>query len=146
MLKSPKLESKTFILSQTLILLVSLVLIGILYYFLNLQYPTPLTNFSTLGGPITSEPKSLLLTVEEPENDKLVFKSTTLISGKTTPNLPVLISTESQDLVINSKGNGTFSTSLELDLGVNQIQVSVFDGNGDSRSETRIVYYSEEKL
>ncbi|MBI2601102.1 hypothetical protein HYW42_04050 [Candidatus Daviesbacteria bacterium] len=141
-----KLSTKTFVISQCLILLLGLVFISLLYYVLNIQNPPTIALYSPGGGPVTSEPRSLLISVEEPDNDRLVFKPSILVSGKTTPNLPIVISTESSNLVINSKSDGQFSSTLELEPGVNTITISVFDVNGDSRFETRTVYYSKEKI
>lgn len=141
-----KLSTKLFLFSQFSILLIGLSLLGALHYLLNIQYQAPTSRYSTSGGPVTTEPRSLLISLEEPDDNRLVFKSSLLISGRTSPNLPVLISTESEDLVINSRSDGAFSSTLELREGVNTITVAVFDVSGDSRSETKTVYYSKEKI
>ena len=133
-----------FILSQILILIFGLTFLAGLYYILNIQYTEPERPF--LNGPVTTAPKSLRLTLDNPEDDTLFFQSSIIVSGKTGPGKEVLISTDSLDLVIKSKPDGSFSTVINLIEGVNTILAVTFDKTGDSRSVERIVYYSKEKI
>lgn len=114
-----------------------------LYYVFNIQYK-PATPF--FNGPLTSLPKTLTLDLDQLADDSLTFKDSILISGQTSPQKEVLIFTDSQDMVIKSKNDGYFSQVLDLDTGVNRITVVVFDDKGNSKSQERTVYYSEEKL
>lgn len=139
-----KLSTKHFILSHILILTLGFVFLGGLYYILNIQYQKPKNLF--INGPVTTLPKSLRLDLDQPDDDSLAFQSSILISGKTAPLLDVLISTDTQNLVIRSKSDGSFSTVLNLDEGVNRITAVVFDGTGDFRSTERTAYYSKEKI
>ena len=139
-----KLSRKHFILSHILILSLGLIFLFGLYFILNIQYQKPKTPFS--NGPVSSVPKSLRLDLSEPDDDALTFQSSIIVSGKTAPLVDVLISTDSQDLVVKSKPDGSFSTILNLDEGVNRIMAVTFDATGDSRSVERSVYYSKEKI
>ncbi len=139
-----KLTTKQFILSHFLIFTLSLIFLAGLYYILNFQYQRPNNLF--LNGPVTTPPKSLRLDLDQPDQDSLSYSSTIIVSGQTAPSKEVLISTDNTDLVIESKQNGSFSTIVELQEGVNRITAVVFDATGDSRSAERTVYYSKEKL
>lgn len=139
-----KLSPKQFILSHLLILISGLIFLGGLHYILNIQYQKPGTPFSS--GPVTTPPKSLRLVLDQPDEDLLTFQSSVIVSGQTAPLTDVLISTDTDDLVIRSKPDGSFSTVLDLDEGINRIIVTVFDAKGDSRSVERALYYSKEKL
>lgn len=139
-----KLSGKHFTISILCILLAGLLFIFALYYLLNIQYQKPKKIF--LNGPVTSVPKSLILNLDQPDDDTLTFQSSIIISGKTAPSSDVLISTDSKDLVIKSKMDGSFSTVLNLDEGLNKIMAVVFDSSGDSRSVQKSVYYSKEKI
>ena len=141
---STKLSTKHFILSHILIFLAGLIFLGGLYYILNIQYQKPKGLFT--GGPVTTLPKSLRLDLDQPDQDSLSNSESIIVSGKTGPGKEVLISTNTEDLVIKSKVDGSFSTLLNLDEGVNKITAVVFDTTGDSRSTERTVYYSKEKL
>lgn len=139
-----KLSSKAFFLSHLLIFTVSLVFLFGLFFILNIQYQKPKELFS--NGPVTTLPKSLMLNLEQPDDNSLTFQSSVVVSGSTAPSSDVLISTQTRDLVIKSKQDGSFSTVLNLDEGVNTVTAVVFGPTGDSKSETRTVYYSKEKL
>lgn len=138
-----KLSTKQFITFHILILIIGLIFLFGLYYILNIQYQKSTSPFA--GGPVTTKPKSLKLDLDL-NDDSLTFDSSILVSGKTSPLKEVLIFTDTQDLIITSKKDGSFSTTLNLDEGENKITVVVFDPTGDTRSAERTVYYSKEKL
>lgn len=144
-LLSKNLSVKSFVFSQILLLIVGLIFIGSLYYLLNLQYPIHNESYAK-GGPVTSAPVSLNLEVSEPDDNVLSFLSSIIISGKTAPDATVLISTGDSDKVIVPKKDGSFSTVLNLNEGVNSITIVTFDKTGDQRSITKTVYYSKEKI
>ena len=140
-----RLTRKQFMLSQILILAVGLFLIVTLYYLVNIQY-RPTANPYSLGLTVTTPPKSLRMDLNQPDDDLLTFTKEVMVSGQTGPNMAVLISSQSQDLIVKSSTDGKFSTIFDLNAGVNEISVVVFDATGDTRSETRTVYFSEEKI
>lgn len=139
-----KISTKSFIFSQLFILTVGLIFIAGLYYLLNIQYQKSDSPFE--AGPVTSIPKSLRLNLDSPDDDSLIFQNSVIISGQTTASKDVLIFTDSQNLVITSQRDGSFSTVLKLDEGVNRIVTSVFDVNGEFKIVERTIYYSKEKI
>lgn len=138
---SIKLSGTVFILSQITILIVGLAFIGWLYFFL--QEPSKIPSNSS---PITTEPASLTLEVNSPEDDLLSFKDEILVSGKTQAGSTVLISTDDNDQIVKTSSTGAFSADFPLELGVNNITIAVFDESGDSRTVEKMVYYSKEKI
>lgn len=138
-----KLSTRQFILSHLLILSLGLIFLAGLYYILNA--PTQ-NNSSVLTGPVTSLSKSLRIDLDQPDDNLLTFSSSLLVSGTTLPTLPVLISTEEQDKVIISGENGSFSTVITLEEGVNNLVVVVFDAAGETKQLERTIYYSKEKI
>ncbi len=139
-----KISTKSFIFSQISILIIGLIFIAGLYYLLNIQYQKNDSPFQ--AGPVTSIPKSLRLNLDSPDDDSLTFQNSVIISGQTAALKDVLIFTDSQNLVITSKPDGSFSTVLKLDEGVNRIITAVFDTNGESKTVERTMYYSKEKI
>lgn len=139
-----KLSTKQFFVSQILILAAGLIFLSGLYYILNIQYQKPQNLFS--AGPVTTPPKTLRLDLAQPDDNSLTFTSSIIISGQTAPVVNVLISTDTNNLIIKSKTDGSFSTVLDLDEGENRIVAVVFDSTGDSKSVERTVYYSKEKI
>lgn len=140
-----KLSKKVFVISQASILIFGLIFLSALYYLLNIQYQAS-TSYSKLQGPVTTPPKSLRMELENPDDDTLSFDQSIIVSGKTGPNLDVLVMTDSQDLIVKSDIAGNFSTFVKLNEGVNKITAAVFDTTGDNRSTERTVYYSKEKI
>lgn len=139
-----KLSHKQFIVSHLLVLVVGLTFLFGLFYILNIQYQK--SNNPFLNGPVTTLPKTLRLDLDHPDDMSLTFESSILVSGKTIPARQVLIFTDSQDLVLTPKNDGSFSVSLNLTEGENRIVAVVFDATGDSRSSERTVFYSKEKI
>ncbi|MDP3973789.1 MAG: hypothetical protein Q8P92_03065 [Candidatus Daviesbacteria bacterium] len=140
-----KLPPKYFVLSQIIIIIAGLIFAFWLYYVLYIEYQ-PQNKYSLNVGPVTTVPKTLRIDLDEPDDNTLTFESSILISGKTKPNTEVLISTDSDDQVIESRSDGSFSFTLDLDEGINRISVAVFDEVGEMRSIERTVYYSKEKI
>lgn len=146
MILGKKLSFKQFILSQVLILMTGLMFLIGLYYVLNNTDSQKKSRSPFYSGPITTSPKILRLELDQPDQNLLTYSSSTIVSGKTGPGNLVLISTDHSDLVIKSKQDGSFSTVLNLEEGVNKITATVFDLTGDYKSDQRLVYYSKEKI
>lgn len=102
--------------------------------------------YSPTGGPITSAPSILTLQLQSPEDNTLTFESSIVISGQTTPNATVLISSNNKNKVISSEFDGSFSTVIQLDEGVNKISTVSVNQSGDQKSIEQTVFYSKEKI
>lgn len=142
---SKSLSTKSFIVSQLLILILGLAFIFGLNYLMNPVGKVAKSD-SFSDGPVTSAPASLTLEVGSPDDELLVFNSNLIINGKTLPKLNVLISSEAEDLVVISKSDGSFTADLTLAIGVNEINIVVFDDKGNQKEIRRTVYYSKEKI
>lgn len=141
-----KLSTKTFVITSLLILIFGLSYLAGLYYILDIQYQRHGSSYSPSGGPITSAPATLKLEIDQPDDDQLVFSDFLIVSGKTAPNLEVLISGNNYDEVIKAKADGTFSTIFTLTGGVNRLGITVFDATGDQKKVFKTIYYSKEKI
>lgn len=134
-----------FFLAMFLILITSLG--GI--FALNMQLNKDLKNsklYSPTNGPLTTAPKILSLEIQQPLNDTLTFESSTIVSGNTSPHATVLISVNDENTVIESQSDGSFSTVVDLDEGINQIIIAAFNDTGEEKQVERTVFYSEEKI
>lgn len=129
-----------------LILLACLGFIAGLDYIFNIQYRQKNGNFLSGNGPVTSAPVSLVLSLDQPDDDSLTFQQSLVVSGKTSSDAQILISTDSQDTVVEPKNDNTFSTILTLKEGVNNLDVYAFDKTGEQRSISKTVYYSKEQI
>ncbi len=126
-----------------LIFILGLFFIGAIYYILNLT-PKPQFNFS--GVSLTSEPVSLELNLNSPDDEIIVFDPDLLISGETTKGSTVILSLFEDDIPLEVSSDGNFSYTLKLDTGYNRLVVTSFDPNGNSKTESRTIYYSKEKI
>ncbi len=132
-----------FIISMLGIFITGLLILGGLYLFLNQE---TLKKQEVGISPVTSEPVSLTLNLSSPDDNLLVFEPDILIQGKTTPNSTVLLSAADKDIALDTTPDGNFSLTLKLVTGLNNLSLTVFDPQGNSKSEKRTVYYSQEKI
>lgn len=140
-----KLSTKTFLISQFLLLFFGLTILAGLHYLVNIKYQEPSGSYSN-SGPVTSLVSSLSLDLHQPEDSTLTFSPSILFSGKTFPNTLILISSQNSDQILESKADGTFSLIFDLEEGVNVISVAAFDAGGNQRTIIRTLYYSKEKI
>ena len=138
-----QLSTLHFIFSLSIIFLLSLGYLGGIYFLLN----QPFERFEQKEwNPVTSLPVSLTLNLSSPDNNLLVTNPDLLIAGKTTPGAIVILSSHTNDLVLEPTKTGDFSTTIKLQTGLNNLTVSVFDNLENSKSEERTIYYSKEKI
>lgn len=141
--KDKILSTKTFIFSHLVLLLLALVFFGGLYYVL---YPEKFNAAVDVYMPVTREPVSLFLEVTSPEDDTLVSDENLIISGKTGPDVAIIISSNQTDAALQSDKNGQFSKVFSLAPGPNIIEISVFDSEGNMKNAVKSVYFSGEKI
>ena len=141
-----KLTTAEFTFSLVLLLICGLFVLGVLYFVLYIDTSNNPNRSYFKTGPITKKPATLMLELNNPDNDLLVFNKELEISGKTIPNSYVLVTNMSDDIVIKSRSDGSFSGEFELSDGVNEIKIISFDQNGEQKEIERTVYYSKEKI
>lgn len=136
------LSPKFFIFSMLIIIATSVAGIAGLYYLLNGRSSPAIM----APGPVTSKPVSLTLALNNPDDNILTFGPDLLIQGTTSPESTVLISTNSDDQIVQADAKGNFSSSIKVEEGVNQLNITAFDSLGNSKREDRTIYYSTNKL
>jgi hypothetical protein len=87
-------------------------------------------------------PETLDLSLAKPAQQAAISESPTQVTGVTKANSFVLVSGEDGDQIVKSDNKGEFSAKIELTGGINQIMVSVFDYNGQSKSQNLLVVFS----
>lgn len=119
--------------------------------------PTPTSTRTSASLAVTSAPTitttpsptvnpEISLVINSPENESIVSSSEVSLSGTTNPNSTILISTLSRDYRIISDGSGNFKTNIELDSGVNRIQIDSIDPNDNQISTQVMVTFSTAKI
>lgn len=145
-LKMPKdkvLSTKAFVISHLTLLILALAFFGGLYFIL---YPerfvsTPTNEYQ----PVTKDPVSLFLEITSPEDDILVNDANLVISGKTSSDTSIIISSQTNDTALQADNNGQFSKVFPLTLGANIIEINALDKEGNSKTITKSVFYEETK-
>lgn len=137
---------KALILKALAILICSAALITLIFFIYKYtSSQNQSVNWSQII-PVTSAPVSVNLDISQPDDETLVFDQNLLISGKTSPKAVVLISVEDTDIVTTADSDGSFSRQVGLTSGLNHITIYAFDQSGNSKSATRTIYYSQEKI
>lgn len=129
------------------------ILIGILFasvafYFYQSTKTVPQSEIKIAGTPTpTSKSKSaVFLAIDSPRDEEVVSKKTINIVGKTTSEAIVVISTKNTDEVIKPASNGNFSTTAVIDNGVNKIEITAINPNGEETKIIRTVTFSTENF
>lgn len=108
--------------------------------------PSTKTKTISISSPTSTPIPSVFLTVDRPRDEEVSDKKIVTISGKTVPSATIVISTQSTDQVITPASNGNFSTTLAIDDGENQIEITSIASNGEEARIVRTVTYSIESF
>ena len=136
-----------FSMKAIVFLIIILILAGAGYLGYKYYLPAQKTPIAlTAINPVTSKPVSLTLDLSSPDDNLLVFDPDILIQGKTIPAATVILSLDDTDQILPTDDQGNFSKTIKLQNGVNQFTVQVFDNLGNTKSESRTIYYSTEKI
>lgn len=85
-----------------------------------------------------------IISLAKPEVNDVITVSPMEITGITKANAMVAVSGEESDYVTNAAGDGTFSESVNLVGGVNQILLTAFDEIGNPTQNKLLVVFSSE--
>lgn len=86
------------------------------------------------------------LTLSQPENDALVETNQVTVTGKTSKGTTVVVNGPLKDEIVTARNDGSFSVTMTLEEGVNEIIVTAYDKTGTEKSETRTVNYTKEQF
>ncbi|MBI2022569.1 hypothetical protein HYS97_01830 [Candidatus Daviesbacteria bacterium] len=140
-----EISTQTFIISHTMLFIISLVFLGGLYFILNQDFrDSVIKNYQ----PVTRRPTSINLSLKNPEDEILTHDKNLVITGSTIPMAALIISNLSDDknFGFEADKNGDFTQIIELSPLLNELSVTAFDNDGSSKTETRTVFFSEEEL
>jgi cytoskeletal protein RodZ len=97
---------------------------------------------STTTAP-TPQPSHFIV-LDTPNDEEVVSSKTLPISGKTSPNTIIVISSDTADTVITPATNGSFTTTITLNDGVNRIEVRALSQSGEESTVNRTITYTKE--
>lgn len=110
--------------------------------------PAPLISAEASATPTTTEQPTgtLPLSVVSPVDLSLLSSTSAVVEGKTLPNTHLVIQTEINTYYLRSDAQGTFSQSVNLTTGSNDIVVTALNEAGESAQKTVTVVYSTAKI
>ncbi|MBI2028778.1 MAG: hypothetical protein HYT07_04180 [Candidatus Levybacteria bacterium] len=116
------------------------------FYFLQITKKTPSsqTKIVSTVSPTPTPSSSIFLTLDQPKDEEVVDSKTITISGKTRPDAVIAILINGVENVTTPSLSGNFSIPLTIGNGQNIIEVIAVAADGESKSISRTVTYSEE--
>lgn len=143
------ISTTTFIFSHLTMLILGLIFIFGLYLFLNdgKVFPNGANDLLSYQ-PVTKKPISLSLEIKNPEDELIVSDKNIIVSGSSGSFAAIVIlnTQTGENLGFEADSEGEFSKVINLEEGLNELTITAFDKSGNSKSQSRTVYYTEEKL
>lgn len=87
-------------------------------------------------------PGQVRIAIDKPGNLDVITESPTSISGITKPLTWIVVSTDKEDYLAQSRDDGTFSLDIDLSPGLNHIKASSLNTQGSVSSEDILAVYS----
>lgn len=84
------------------------------------------------------------LNLTSPENEFLATEAVLTVSGKTTEPATVVITNSVEEKVSTTKEDGSFTTTLNLQEGTDEIAVTAYNQKNEEITEIRTVNYTKE--
>jgi hypothetical protein len=130
-------------------IIVGLIAAGVAFYLYQMTktIPVPEKNALTVKSqatPIPTPNNQNFLTIESPKDESVVGNKKITISGKTIPGSTIIISTDSNDQVVPSATDGSFTLSEIIGEGTNLIQITSVLPSGEEIKISRTVTYTTE--
>lgn len=100
----------------------------------------------TINQPTPTPIPSVLLTIDQPANESVVNIKSITISGKTTPDATLVLTTDTDDQVDTPASNGNYAITTTLNDGANQITITAIAPDGQETKKTITVTYSTEEF
>ena len=128
--------------------ILALILVGVVFLLKPLIesviHPQP--SLEQTYSPVSEEPKSMSLEINNPDDELLVFDKTLVVSGQTTPSSTIIIDNGKSDWTVQANNQGNFSQVIDLNAGINEVNIFAFDPQGNNKADSRTIYYSEQQI
>ncbi|MDO8657751.1 MAG: hypothetical protein Q7K55_03355 [Candidatus Levybacteria bacterium] len=89
---------------------------------------------------------SIFLEVDSPKDESVTDKKIVKVSGKTLKDALIVVSTNIDDDVMPPSANGDFSTTVNIEDGQNQIEITAISPDGQEKKVLRTVTFSTENF
>ena len=143
------MKKESFILSFIAIT-IGIIVSGIVFYLYQSTKIIPENIIKPIAinptTPIVSITEIVPLHIDLPKDEDVVDTKSITISGKTIPTATIIISKESEDIILNPTRLGTFSTLLTINDGVNEITITSVSPSGEETTIKRTITFSTESF
>lgn len=131
--------------------LIGLVAAGAAFYLYQMtqSVPSPKNKPLTVATNITPTPtpnNGDFLNVDQPVDESVSGNEQITVSGDTTKNSTVVISTENDDDVIQPATNGSFTTTETIPQGTSLLQITSIFPDGTEQKVLRTVTFSTDQF
>lgn len=106
----------------------------------------PLASPPATSPTLASPSPAPTLVINSPENESLVDEEEIIVNGRTSPEAIIAIFTESNEHLLTASREGTFSASIRLIKGVNNIKVTAVDKTSQKVEKNLTIVYSTAKI
>ena len=86
------------------------------------------------------------LDIESPQDELATDKKTIVVNGKTSASALVVLTTNTDDLILKANDDGTFSKTVTLADNENLISITAYTDTGTSDTKELIVTYTTEEF
>lgn len=117
-----------------------------LYQYSKTVSKAPPKQMSVASPTEAPKPSSLFLGIESPKDEEVVQTRVVKLVGKTSRDAIIVVTTATADQVLTPSKTGEFSTTVNIDTGVNAISIVAIAPNGEEARETRTVTYTTESF
>lgn len=111
--------------------------------------PSPVVTSAQITLPTivpTLPPNNLPLNIDSPQNEAIVSSSKVTITGTTSANTLVVIQTPIGSYHTLSDNVGDFSLDVDIDTGVNPVQISAINDQNQQTDQNIILTYTTAKI
>lgn len=86
------------------------------------------------------------LTLTSPEDETMATEAQTQVNGQTSAGAILVIDGPLEDKVIEASADGSFSATLALEEGTNEIAVTAYAPTGEETTQVRTVIFTKEEF
>jgi Glucodextranase, domain B len=131
--------------------LVGLLVAGIAFFIYQSTKTIPASKLPkiTINVPsptITLPPPTVTLSIDQPTDESIVTTRSITINGKTNPDATIVVNTATDDQVTTPTANGTFSLTVNIDDGENEITITAINAKGEEITKKLTITYSTEEF
>ncbi|HET9947005.1 MAG TPA: hypothetical protein VFQ63_02985 [Patescibacteria group bacterium] len=126
---------------------VGLIVAGVGFYFYQSTKVLPPGKLASVKvNPPTPTLPPVYLSIDSPQDESVTSNKTVTVSGKTVPDATIVVSTDTADQVITPSTTGTFSTTVTIGSGENEIHILSIGANGLETQKTITVSYTTDNF